>query len=242
MNHDPSFYDETYYRERYKKTLFHRRGEKVFDHRLWLRFLRQFAAEGGNLLEVGCGHGYFLKQTEITYRTFGVDLSAYAAGHTKRITDRTPVSIADSLFLPFKNDSFDMIIGFDMVEHLQDPETFFGEALRLLKTGGVLVMKTPNPESFGALRKPDAWHGLRDPSHASILAPAVWRDILLRQHFHLIREGTDSPWDTPYFKGVPALIQKMISFLLFDLYIIFTGNPILAWRWGENYIAISKKI
>lgn len=50
--------------------------------------------------------------------------------------------------LPFKTGSFDCLLSSEVYEHLHHPETFFLDAHRVLRPGGLLVLTTPNMESL----------------------------------------------------------------------------------------------
>lgn len=50
--------------------------------------------------------------------------------------------------LPFKNETWDIITSFDMIEHLKEPDAFLEEAFRVLKAGGIFIISTPNLSDF----------------------------------------------------------------------------------------------
>ena len=99
-----------------------------------------------NLLEVGCGYGEFLKCfQEIGLRVRGVDISSNA----KKYQAPIPVKICDleKQKLPYEESSFDIVYSKSFIEHLEHPERFFKEALRVLKPGGLLLTLVPDWES-----------------------------------------------------------------------------------------------
>ena len=49
--------------------------------------------------------------------------------------------------LPFADDSFDIVFSKSFVEHLHSPETYFEEAFRVLKPGGVMLTMVPDWEA-----------------------------------------------------------------------------------------------
>ena len=52
---------------------------------------------------------------------------------------------ANAIRWPFADDSFDLVTGMEILEHLAlDPYFFFSEAARVLKPGGHLLLTTPN--------------------------------------------------------------------------------------------------
>ena len=46
--------------------------------------------------------------------------------------------------LPFRDETFDVILASEVIEHLAQPEVFLAEARRVLSTSGVLLLTTPN--------------------------------------------------------------------------------------------------
>lgn len=206
---------------------------------LWLRYIRKYK-KTGNLLEVGCGAGLFLKFAEEYYQTFGLDISKYGLAHAQVNTKDTNLFLGDSHFIPVTDSVFDIIIAFDIVEHLPHPKKFFTESFRVLKQGGILIIKTPNLESFGYKVKKKDWFGYKDTSHTSLLNPTIWKKQIDDAGFDVIDEGSDSLWDFPYFKSHPSLIQNQI-FRLFCWLSIFSGAPFFHWSRGENLIIIAKR-
>lgn len=53
--------------------------------------------------------------------------------------------------IPLENDSVNMVVCDNVVEHLEKPEDFFREVARVLRPGGHLCMRTPNMLSYVAL-------------------------------------------------------------------------------------------
>lgn len=98
------------------------------------------------VLDLGCGAGtpsrILMSDTE-RYSVVGADLSraaldAYVAG-----TGRAVVQL-DAQHLPFADDSFDVVISDDVVEHLVDTDSYAREIRRVLSARGWLFLSTPN--------------------------------------------------------------------------------------------------
>jgi SAM-dependent methyltransferase len=56
--------------------------------------------------------------------------------------------IGDATNLPFKDESFDFVTAFDLIEHLARPDDLLSESFRLLKVGGFFIVSTPNLASY----------------------------------------------------------------------------------------------
>lgn len=92
------------------------------------------------LLDVGCGRpcecmedGSFLK-----YIGFGIGLDI------KKTDSGFPTSVGSLTDLPFSDGSFDVVCALEVLEHIGDVGRGLGEISRVLESGGVLVVSTPN--------------------------------------------------------------------------------------------------
>ena len=55
---------------------------------------------------------------------------------------------ADAQILPFKNENFDLVTAFSLIEHVPDQEKMLSEAFRILRKKGNLVIQFPNKYFF----------------------------------------------------------------------------------------------
>lgn len=83
------------------------------------------------------------------------------------------------------------------------------------------------------------WYGWRDDTHISILPCEEWRRLLVKNKFKIIRDGTDTLWDVPYFRHIPYKLQWL--FFITFTWILVWLNGFYSWRWGENYICVARK-
>lgn len=98
--------------------------------------------------DVGCGNGVFtidLKK-RIGCQLHGVDGSEYAVAKAKSIGFNEVHLVSDfcSERLPFADDSFDLVICKDVLEHLLDPEFLMKEIVRITKPDGRCLVHVPN--------------------------------------------------------------------------------------------------
>ena len=116
------------------------------EHRARYLFAQRYSA-GKSALDVACGSGYGSALLgEKAAAVFGVDLSAEAVGHAHRHYGSPKVHFAQSgcLALPFPSGQFDLVVAFEIIEHLEEPEAFLAELHRVLHPAGLLLLSTPN--------------------------------------------------------------------------------------------------
>lgn len=229
-------FENGYFDRQYKNRLVFSGSDKPVLYSTWRRKLAKKAH--GGLLEVGCGEGNFLRRAARDFSfACGLDLSREGLKRASR--HQLPLNLGDAQNLPFKSESFEFLIAFDLVEHLPAPEKFFDEAVRILKPGGELVLTTPNPESLGSRLKKKEWFGYKDPTHCSIKNRAGWEKIFKETGLELVSSGTDALWDSPYLPAVPSFLQKIFFSGVSNLF--FLVEPYFPWKFGENLVFWLKK-
>ena len=120
--------------------------------RAYRHYLRGWLPESEKaiVLDVACGGGkllYFFKR--LGYSNIGgVDISPEQVGLSRQVTPNVKeANVLD--FLSSRKGTFDLIAGLDIVEHFHKPEVldFLDACYAGLKTGGRLVLQTPNADS-----------------------------------------------------------------------------------------------
>jgi SAM-dependent methyltransferase len=104
-------------------------------------------ARGKNVLDAGCGAGYGSAElAEAAHSVVGVDVApeaiAFATDHYQLPNLR--FEQASCTALPFSDGSFELVVAFEVIEHLADWRTFLTEVRRVLASTGQLVVSTPN--------------------------------------------------------------------------------------------------
>ena len=106
--------------------------------------LQRHLLPGARCVDVGCGDGRAgAFATERGSRYVGVDISerAVAAARARGLDARR---IDGSDALPFAEDSFDVALCLDVIEHVVFPDQTIREILRVLRPGGIAIVTTPN--------------------------------------------------------------------------------------------------
>lgn len=139
-----------------------------------LKMFRRFCSRG-DVLDVGCSTGAFLHHlkrgtgdsrddAEGRYRTFGTDVSRAALQHAE--TTGAAIIEGDFLSHEFRDQLFDAITFWAVMEHLAEPKAFLAKAESLLKPGGHLFILVPNLESL-AVRLLGAKYRYIMPDHVN---------------------------------------------------------------------------
>jgi 2-polyprenyl-3-methyl-5-hydroxy-6-metoxy-1,4-benzoquinol methylase len=117
----------------------------TFEQRL--RELTRFKS-GGRVLDVGCGTGLFLDvASESGWEAFGLDASSYAAS-TRGETGTQRIQTGTLETASYEPGFFDAVTMFDFFEHVYRPADFARRVARILAPDGVVLLATPNYDSW----------------------------------------------------------------------------------------------
>jgi SAM-dependent methyltransferase len=104
---------------------------------------------GREVLEAGCGEGYGADLIAgVARRVIAVDYDESAVAHVRARYPRVEVIHANLTELPLADGSVDVVVNFQVIEHLWDQARFVRECARVLRSSGLLMMSTPNRITF----------------------------------------------------------------------------------------------
>lgn len=127
----------------------------------------------GRLLDVGCGNGQFLATIrDLGWEVVGVepDPAAVKAAHEDFGLTVINATLQEA---EFTEKTFDVVTMNHVIEHVLDPIGTMRECRRVLKTGGRLIIATPNMESLGYKIFKGSWRGLEVPRHLHLFSPGT---------------------------------------------------------------------
>lgn len=113
------------------------------------RFASAFI-EDKDVLDIACGTGYGSNEMLALGRPgsiTGVDIDSGAvnyANNTYSNGGKIEFKQGSILDIPFEDNSFDVLISFETLEHVEDEKAQFSEIKRVLKPGGLYILSTPN--------------------------------------------------------------------------------------------------
>ncbi|MCE2401477.1 methyltransferase domain-containing protein [Candidatus Poribacteria bacterium] len=108
--------------------------------------------EKSRFCDLGFGPGVltaFILQQNASWQADGVDVSKHCLHHAQRllrkkeVLEKSELSVGDVRNLPYPDDTFDVVIAIEVLEHIPDPEAGLSEAMRVLKSGGYAITALP---------------------------------------------------------------------------------------------------
>jgi 2-polyprenyl-3-methyl-5-hydroxy-6-metoxy-1,4-benzoquinol methylase len=187
----------------------------------------------GDVLDFGAGTGQFTSRLleAGAYRSVsGADLFARASTLSPEIR-WVQADLNDPLPLP--DQSFDLIVAAEVIEHLENPRAMCREIFRLLRPDGRVVLSTPNNESWRsliALVVRGHFVAFGESSYPAHITPLVRRDL-----DHVLAEAgfIDRAFTFSGVGGIPGLpARKWQTFL---------GRRAAGLRFSDNVIVTARK-
>lgn len=123
------------------------------------------------VLDLGCGTGYALDDLTKRYRrarVLGLDFAEGMLTHARRRghwLNRPRLICADMETLPLADDSIDLVVSNATLQWANGPDQVFGELMRILRPGGLLMFTTFGPDTLMELRA--AWATADSGAHVS---------------------------------------------------------------------------
>lgn len=108
---------------------------------------------GKRVLDVACGEGYGSKLLKAwgAKEVVGVDISSEAiAKANKNFAGEDGLTFLQHTCeqLPFEPDSFDVVVSFETIEHVDNPNQFLQEIARVLRFNGTAIISCPNDYAY----------------------------------------------------------------------------------------------
>lgn len=106
-------------------------------------------ADSRRVLDAACGTGYGTAlMGSVASRAVGVDSDDATIAYARSRYEGCDFVIGDVASLPFEADAFDLVVSFETIEHVADPERALQEWSRVLADHGILAISTPNKHRY----------------------------------------------------------------------------------------------
>jgi SAM-dependent methyltransferase len=187
----------------------------------------------GSILDYGAGVGQFTRRL-LALQRFNSVSATDIMGIPGDLAGKVDWIEQDlNIPLPGRDDSFDVVVAPEVIEHLENPRFMIREIFRILRPGGSAIVTTPNNESW-----------------RSLIA------LLVRGHFTEFGESGYPAHITALLRKDFSRIFQEASFPAPDFYFTnsggIPGHPTLRWqqislgalqgrRYSDNILAIAKK-
>ena len=210
--HDAEKFNRYYYSRAYLSSYESRKDVLA---KRFLRRLRDIEEikNGGNLLDVGCSTGLFLRTVRENstnqWKLFGIDINRESIKFVK-------TKVKASLFRAslhdrrFRENFFDCVTCFDVLEHDKDIKGSIKELYRILKPEGLLVIQAPNYKSAMAYLCGQNWDWWSVPDHVLHFIPPVLSKILEDNGFMIKRLFTWEP-EKDFVENLRGTIKKKVT-------------------------------
>lgn len=181
--------------------------EKVIrsDAKRSLRKIDLYTNRKGELLDIGCGRGYFLDEArELGWNTYGVDTSRVMVDFAEK---RLRLNVFNSDIFSFQSDKlFDLVTLNQVVEHFSNPENLIIQCSKYLRHGGLMYIATPNAKSISARVLKDNFDHFIPPEHLSYFSQHTLQRLLQKQGFKVLYTGS---WSYPADLG--GIIKTLLG-------------------------------
>lgn len=107
-------------------------------------WLRELGRKDLNILEVGCGSGWFCNELSVYGKVHGTDLSVNVLQRSQKKWPHIQFSAGDFFNLPFEKNSFDLVVTLEVLAHVENQQLFLCRISELLKDEGLLFLATQN--------------------------------------------------------------------------------------------------
>jgi|LQYC01.1.fsa_nt_gi 2-polyprenyl-3-methyl-5-hydroxy-6-metoxy-1,4-benzoquinol methylase len=149
----------------------------------------------GDLLDVGCGFGEFIKFSQsVGYTVTGLEISKFAADIARKSTS-SPIVTSPIARTNFQPNSFDVITMWHVLEHIDDPIDTLNIIKTWLKPSGLLVLELPNEFNslvgrLSAIRRGYPVPYTHPPVHLWFFNPSTITSLILQSGFQILCVNT----------------------------------------------------
>lgn len=174
------------------------RNEKDFKIRNWYGQTIQFvnSLKPGKILDVGAGLGFFLSAINTKWEKHAHDISVYSIDYIRKQYPKIITNQGDLYALDYPDESFDVIMFYHVIEHLDDPNKALNFLRKLLKSDGTLILGTPNIKSIVARIFKGNFRFFCH-SHINLFSPWSLTEVLYKNGFNVFKKEYPF-WNTEY--------------------------------------------
>ncbi len=210
-------YTENYNSKPYYKLLLRSQHDLSLRYKKQLKEINKITHKKGKLIDIGCSIGLFLNTAaSFGFETFGYDINKI---NLKKAQKFFAINILPDNFLEDQKykDLFDVATMWDVLEHLRDPVGYLSKLISIVKPGGLLVIQSPNMESYEFLKFGNKWNWLTPGDHLQFFTPTTLTRVVASAGFIPIKVKT---WLDPLsFSNVMLSVHNKDPTILFNRFL-----------------------
>jgi SAM-dependent methyltransferase len=231
-------YDDSYYGQSESK--FPVWIEKVLDHfrTQRSRTVTRYVKTPGNVLDIGCGNGRFLKGLiDKKFCCYGIELPSMSAERASRIQGLN-LKLGQLCEDDFGEHFFDVVTMWHVIEHLSMPRKTLQIIGKILKPGGYLMLSLPNIDSFQSRLFKGSWLHLDPPRHLFFFGALDLTKIMKTFGFEIVTIKYFSLEQNPF--GIQQSILNCLLTKREVLFEVLKGNRSYAGEYSDVSILLQK--
>jgi SAM-dependent methyltransferase len=163
---------------------------RLLPHRKTEASVRKYVGAGA-LLDVGCGSGKLFERLAESIIPFGIEVDRQAAAAARVRAEKRGGTVlsadARSGLASFDACSMDCVLMRSYLEHENEPLAALVSALRVLRAGGIAIIKVPNHACWNRRLQGWQWPGFRFPDHVNYFTPRTLEQMVTRAGFAVER-------------------------------------------------------
>lgn len=186
------------------------------------------------ILEIGCGPGFYPETLDprLASGYTGLDINCGAIDVLRK---KGFTGIAGEIDDLPENRRFDIVVMFDVLEHILEPNAFLSSLKKRMKPGGKVILSTPSTTSLLSRISGRKWVSYVIPQHVILYNPKSLKHLFGQNGFHAEIIKTDVQWadmafiakrieqTLPYGKAAAFLLKKFSRIINVKLPVI-NGN------------------
>lgn len=168
-----------------KKSLFEKVYQLVKNYTLKkkLKLINSFQSDAKTILDIGAGTGDFLSVCKKNnWETFGIEPNQKA-----REIAQTKNVVLEKEIGDFKNQKFDVITLWHVLEHVENLSEYIATLNQLLKENGTLVIAVPNYKSYDAKHYKNYWAAFDVPRHLWHFSQTSIAKLFLQENMKVVK-------------------------------------------------------
>lgn len=202
------------------------RRDKIFRPRAKkiIEYCKEFCVAGGTILEIGSAFGTFCESiTEQDYfnRVIAVEPTPALAETCRKKGLEVFETPVESLDLPMG--IADVVVNFEVIEHLFDPRSFIKQCVKYLRKGGLFICACPNIEALGTLVLKEKAKVI-DHEHVNYFNPRSIKLLFEESYLEVVDLSTPGELDAELLKNALNEDEKLRRENPFFDYLFFNAG------------------